>query len=102
MKFDFSKVEGFQWDTGNLTKSVQRHGITPEEAEEVFFRSPLVVADHRPGDREPRFAALGSSERGRVLRIVFTIRGRALRPISCRPASRKERSIYEKALREGR
>ena len=102
MEFDFSKVDGFEWDAGNLTKNPQKHRISNEEAEEIFFRIPLVLDTTRPEDREPRWAALGQSERDRVVRVVFTMRGRKLRVISARAASRKEATDYEKALRERR
>ena len=100
MEFDFSRVDGFEWDLGNLTKNPQKHRIPNEEAEETFFRDPWVDDATRPGDPEPRWAALGQSESGRLLRIVFTTRGRKLRVISARPASKKETADYEKALRE--
>ena len=100
MDLDFSSVTGFQWDQGNLTKSAGKHGVTPEEAEEIFFRAPWFIDDTRPEDNEPRWAAIGHSERGRALRMLFTVRAGKIRPISCRPASRKERKAYEKALRE--
>jgi uncharacterized DUF497 family protein len=100
MAFDFSRIEGFEWDAGNLTKNPQKHRISNEEAEEIFFRDPWVADVARPEDREHRWAALGRSENGRVLRIVFTVRDRKLRVISARPANRRETTNYEKALRE--
>jgi uncharacterized DUF497 family protein len=100
MEFDFSRLEGFQWDAGNLTKSPTKHQISNEEAEEIFFREPWVAEASRPDDRELRWAALGRSERGRILRVVFTVRARRLRVISARAANRKETINYEKALRE--
>jgi uncharacterized DUF497 family protein len=102
VEFDFSRVDGFAWDAGNFTKSPQKHRISNEEAEEIFFRSPLALDPTRPEDREPRWAALGQSERGRIIRVVFTVRDRKLRVISARAASRKEAADYEKALRERR
>jgi hypothetical protein len=100
MEFDFSRLEGFEWDAGNLTKSSTKHQISNEEAEEIFFREPWVAEASRPDDSELRWAALGRSERGRILRIVFTVRARRLRVISARHANRKETIEYEKALRE--
>jgi uncharacterized protein len=100
MEFDFSKVDGFEWDIGNLTKNPQKHRISNEEAEEIFFRNPWVADASRPDEREIRWAAIGKSERSRVLRVVFTVRGRKLRVISARMASRQETDDYEKALRE--
>lgn len=100
MAFDLSSVTGVEWDAGNLTKSAGKHGVAPDEAEEVFLRSPWIIDDSRPQDVELRCAAIGRSERGRVLRVLFTVRGTKIRPISCRAASRKERKAYEEALRQ--
>ena len=100
MEFNLSQIEGFEWDPGNLTKSAQQHGVPPDEAEEIFYRGPWIVDDTRPGDREVRLAALGRSERGRWLRVLFTLRKNKIRPISCRPANRKEITAYEKVLRK--
>ena len=96
MKLDFSKIEGFDWDAGNLLKNPQKHRVSNEEAEEVFFRRPVVADDTRSGDSEPRWFVLGETEPGRVLRIVFTMRGRRIRIISARPVSKKERMNYER------
>ena len=29
--------EGFEWDSGNVAKN-DKHGVEPEEAEEMFFK----------------------------------------------------------------
>lgn len=93
---DFSKLTGFDWDEGNTDKNPGKHQIGNAEAEEVFFRRPVVLPASRPGENEPRWFVFGHSEAGRVLRIVFTVRGNKIRVISARPASRKERTEYEK------
>ncbi|MFB3042534.1 MAG: hypothetical protein ACE1ZS_12145 [Candidatus Poribacteria bacterium] len=31
------RIEGFQWDERNEEHLLKRHGVTPEEAEDVFF-----------------------------------------------------------------
>jgi uncharacterized DUF497 family protein len=100
MPFDISSAEGFDWDEGNLTKNPSRHQVTNEEAEEIFFQRPLVGEHSRPGDEERRWFAIGRSRSDRVLRIVFTLRGRRIRVISARAASRRERQAYVEALRK--
>ena len=100
MEIDLSQIAGFEWDVGNLTKSAQKHGVSPDEAEEVFYRKPWITPDSRPQDKETRLAAIGRVETGRWLRVIFTVRKNRIRPISCRPANRKEILAYEKALRE--
>jgi len=86
---------GFQWDEGNADKNWLRHRVTRAECEQVFFNRPLVVAeDTRHSAAEPRFYALGETDAGRTLFLVFAIRGELVRVISARDASRRERRGY--------
>jgi uncharacterized DUF497 family protein len=57
----------------------------------------LVAPDREHSQDEPRFAALGQTAGGRLLTIVFTIRGTLIRVISARAMSRRERRMYERA-----
>ena len=94
---DLGRVEGFDWDAGNSRKSVEKHGVTPAEAEELFLGDPLLVTfDERHSTDEPRYHALGRTADGRHLHVTFTIRaeGRLIRVISARDMHRKERSRY--------
>lgn len=94
----FPQVTGFEWDEGNSEKNWRRHGVTQADAEQVFLNRPLIVAGspkHSSG--EVRYFALGHSDVGRLLAVVFALRGSLLRVISARPMSRRERRIYAKA-----
>lgn len=87
--------EGFDWTGGNAEKNWKRHGVTPSEAEQVFFNTPLVCGDDRGhSGAEERFYALGQTDDGRTLFVAFTMRGRRLRVVSARDMSRKERKVY--------
>ena len=93
-------VVGLDWDQHNLLKSVDKHGVSVGEAEQVFLNEPLVVAaDPKHSAVEARFHALGRSDSGRLLQATFTLRvgGTLLRVISVRDMSRKERKHYEQA-----
>ena len=92
----FPKVEGFQWDEGNGSKNWTRHQVSQTEAEQVFLNRPLVVAA-APVTDEPRQFAFGRTDAGRLLTVVFMVRGAHLRVISVRPMSRRERRSYDKA-----
>jgi hypothetical protein len=95
---DFGRIEGFDWDSGNLSKSTDKHGVTPAKAEQVYFNEPLlVVQDEKHSGTEPRFHALGTTNERRLLHIAFTLRdgGRKIRVISARDMHRKERMVYE-------
>lgn len=88
--------EGFQWDAANAEKVWARHRVTPAEPEEVFLNRPLVVGDDKEHSAmEDRLYALGQTDAGRLLFVVFTIRGRLIRVISARDMSRKERKAYQ-------
>ncbi len=91
------KCTGFDWDKGNKDKNWLKHRVSNSECEQIFFNRPLIVHfDERHSDKEDRFYALGHTDIGRMLFIVFTIRGTKIRVISARDMNRKERKIYRK------
>ncbi len=93
-----SDCTGFQWDQHNANKIWDTHGVTPTETEQVFFNHPLVVADDTAhSQKERRYRALGQTDTGRRLFLVFTIRATLIRLISARDMSRKERKVYEQS-----
>ncbi len=92
----FSQVKGFEWDERNINKNWEKHKVTHLECEEIFFNEPLIVQqDKTHSTSEERYFALGKTDRGRVLFVVFTIRGDKIRVISARDASKKERRYYK-------
>lgn len=94
---DWTLVKGFDWDAGNARKSEDKHGVSQAEAEQVFYNSPLLVVDDaRHSAAELRFHALGRTDTERALHVTFTLHGggAALRVISARDMSCKERTIY--------
>ncbi|SDM01181.1 BrnT family toxin [Paracoccus chinensis] len=90
------KVAGFDWDEGNWPKC-GKHGVSRAEIEEVFTRTPAVLAD--PFPEEARMRAIGKSAAGRYVFVVFMLReidGQTkLRPISARYMHEKEIAHYE-------
>lgn len=94
----FPDVNGFEWDEGNSSKNWKRHQVSQTEAEQVFLNRPVVVtAAWTRSKTETRQCAFGRTDAGRLLAVVFTIRGPMLRVISARPMSRRERENYEQA-----
>lgn len=93
--------EGFDWDKGNELKNWEGHSVKKIEAEQVFFNHPLLVFDTYAQNDEKRLLALGVTNGGRFLTIIFTIRKKKLiRVISARDMSRKERKAYEEQNEE--
>jgi uncharacterized DUF497 family protein len=60
-----------------------------------------VARDEKHSQQESRYHALGQTEAGRRLFVVFTLRGRLIRMISAREMSRRERKEYECGQEEG-
>jgi hypothetical protein len=92
---------GFDWDEGNARKN-EKHGVSKVEVEQVFLNAPLLLADDvKHSQREPRFHALGRTDQDRRLHVTFTEHenGTLIRPISARAMSRKERAVYEQAVK---
>ena len=96
--FRFGTIVGFEWDKANILKNWEKHRVSHIECEEIFFNQPLVTGTDEPHSvRESRYYALGETDAGRRLFIVFTVRSNQIRVISARDMSRKERQAYEKA-----
>ncbi len=96
--FDPGQIEGFDWDEGNGRKSLDRHGVSREEAEQIFVDARLLIlADEKQSKDEDRFQAYGMTGPGRLLHVSFTLRRQAalIRVISARDMSRRERARYE-------
>ncbi len=90
-----SECSGFEWDEGNTDKNWIKHGVSWLECEQVFFNLPLVVmGDPKHSRKEERYFALGHTDTGRGLFVVFTIRRDKIRVISARDMSRAERKLY--------
>ena len=92
---DWSLISGFEWDSGNALKSIDKHGVSCEEAESVFAQSEvLVLKDERHSQMEMRWHAFGDSNRNRFLSVTFTVRENMLLVISARPMNKRERKTY--------
>jgi uncharacterized DUF497 family protein len=91
---------GFEWDEDKARANLRKHGIGFDEAITVFldpFSATIADPDHSTG--EQRYVDIDSSERDRVLVVVYTERGARIRIISCRKATPAERKAYEEGHR---
>ena len=98
MTDELANCRGFQWDEGNAEKNLVAHQVTRSEFEQVFFKRPMVIDEClQQQEREHRYYALGQTDAGRWLFVVFTIRDQLIRVISARDMSRRERRAYFRA-----
>lgn len=93
------QANGFDWDDGNRAKC-EKHGLTSSAVESLFDRPLAVLPDAIHSQSERRFRAIGRTDRGRGVFIVFTLRRKGdellIRPISARYMHAKEIEAYEK------
>jgi uncharacterized protein len=85
----------YEWDPAKAKANLRKHQIAFADAA-LALEDPraLTMADPDAGG-EQRFVSLGADPNGRVLVTVFTPRGRCIRIITSRKASRNERRTYE-------
>ena len=85
------KIKGFEWDGTNINH-IRRHGVKPEEVEEVFCGKYFVKKSHTE-----KYYTLGQTETGRYLTVVFELKqGNIIRVITARNMDTKERRIYRR------
>lgn len=86
----------FEWDPAKAAANLKKHRVSFDEAATVFG-DPLAstISDRAHSLAEERLVIFGTSERSRVLAVMFTERGPRVRVISAREATRPEREAYE-------
>lgn len=85
----------FEWDPEKAAANLEKHGLSFEEACEVFL-DPFVLYEDASRERfEARSAVIGMSFRWQVLFVVHVERGERVRVISARLATAAERRRYE-------
>jgi len=91
----------FEWDNNKNRINQQKHGISFEEAETVFYDGyARLTGDPDHSDGEERFVLLGMSRKSRVLIVCHCYRENddVIRIISARKAVAKEHKQYRESL----
>ena len=93
----------FEWDGDKAASNLAKHGVSFDEAATVFA-NPLaaIFSDPDHSEEELREIIVGHSDQNRLLIVSFTERGAAIRIISGRLATRRERKDYEENPMGGR
>ncbi|AKG20489.1 BrnT family toxin [Calothrix sp. 336/3] len=90
----------FEWDSNKAQSNIEKHGVTFEEATEVFFDPFYQTGDANPinaSSTKLRTFIIGYSLEQRLLLVVYVERGLRTRIISARLATRTERKLYEQS-----
>lgn len=66
----------FSWDRGNKDKNWKKHRVSTSEAEEAYQNENSILTDDiAHSAKEKRYILIGSTQKERLLYIVFTKRG---------------------------
>lgn len=85
----------FGADRDKARRNLRKHGVSFEQAAEVFFDPFLKMVDASRHD-EARDAIIGSDHASRLLFVVYLLlQDDRIRLISARHATREERRYYE-------
>ncbi len=90
----------FDWDDANR-EHLARHGVTPQEAEEVVLDDPLdtELQTVEGSGEEERLLQLGETAKGRILQLLTTWRDGKVRVISAWDAPKQVKLYYLAEMR---
>ena len=89
------EVDGLivEWDDNKAEINKQKHNVHFEDAAQIFLDGNRVTEiDYSHSDEEIRYVTIGRV--GKILFVVYTERGEAMRLISARKADKNERRKY--------
>lgn len=87
----------FEWDENKNNINKQKHGISFDEAQTVFYdEEALVIDDPEHSEEEERFIILGLSNKANLLVVCHCYRASEtiIRIISARKATKTETNYY--------
>jgi uncharacterized DUF497 family protein len=84
----------FEWDPEKSKSNLKKHGISFEEAKEIFLGPVLTAQDRRKDYGEKRFISIGALSGVVFLVVAHTDRKGKVRIISARKANQTERKFY--------
>jgi len=82
----------FDWDEHNQ-RHLAKHGISRFDAEDVLSGNHILLEYQMEGG-EHRWIAVGATRAGRILSIVFAVRGEAMRPITGWAADKETADLF--------
>ena len=88
-----------EWDPDKAVSNLRKHGIRFSDVETAFFDDHAVSIPDSLSVGEDRFLLVGTDTLGRIVTISYTFRRDAVRVISARRATKRERKVYEKRIR---
>ncbi|MEO7149802.1 MAG: BrnT family toxin [Rhodanobacteraceae bacterium] len=78
----------------NRRANARKHGVSFDEAATALLDPHALAQEDGTAEGEARWVLLGLSTAGRLLAVVYTLRGDNVRLISARRATTKEERTY--------
>ncbi len=94
---------GFEWDPGKADLNERKHGLSFEEARDLFRGTAdyLEIYDHEHSLDEDRYIAIGPIRRGLVCVVYVERVEDQIRLISARFATGRERGLFAEYMEGG-
>jgi len=92
------EIREFEWDNNNI-EHIARHGVFPDEAEDVAFDDDPWIRKGRKGTRY----MLGYTVAGRYLFVVYVLKGKGIaRVITSMDMDDTTKKLYKKRVERGK
>ncbi len=88
----------FVWDAANL-EHIAKRGWEVEDVEEVFSDPQRIRTDAYNAAFEKRRAITGSTRYGDIITVIYTVRGKSIRPFSVQTRA-KDVARYKRMRKE--
>ena len=90
----------YEWNLNKNKSNLEKHGISFEEASQIFKNNVLTWTDNRKDYNETREISIGLLDEEIVIVVVHTDRNDITRIISARTANKKERILFDEHLKK--
>ena len=85
-----------EFDQKKAISNLKKHGVSFDEAATALLDPMALAQEDANAQGEERYILVGMSNSGQLLALCYTLRGNdAIRLISARSATKKERRQYE-------
>ena len=90
----------YEWNSDKNKANLKKHGISFEEASQIFENDVFTWTDKRKDYKETRKVSIGSLGEEIIIVVVHTDRNGITRIISARPANKTERKLYNEHIKK--
>ena len=98
-KYIYNTYCEVRWDPRKARANYFKHGVRFSDAEGALHDPLALTREDEDSEGECRFVSIGMDSSGKIVVVVFGVRGESLRLISARRATKMERRCYAKGIR---